>query len=290
MSSFSNIEVVDNLASFFNLIAQKKSIEPIWFRGQKDSTWKLRPSLYRRILEIFHRSSTTCNPTEFYELLVEKENIIFEEFKVRNYHLIKNNLPDKRLIWLSLMQHNELPTRLLDWTEQALPSMFFALSDFFNSPDYVGKKVPCVWILDPIQLNKNSESIYNEMVKEKQITFHKENLFNLFELDQTKDKDPSNLVPLPVLAPHINDRIHAQSGVFVTFPWKSDLLDKYSISPEDFLLSTFKSSNSYLTKVLLTSPRRICNELKEIGLKTSVIYPEMASSSKEIDEQFLRKY
>jgi hypothetical protein len=54
--------------------------------------------------------------------------------------------------WYFLMQHYGLPTRLLDWTESPLVALFFALAE--SSPKQ--EHGPCVWILNPAELNRKS--------------------------------------------------------------------------------------------------------------------------------------
>jgi hypothetical protein len=50
------------------------------------------------------------------------------------------------------MQHYGLPTRLLDWSREALVALLFALGEPVNDVERNHDKV--VWVLDPVRLNK----------------------------------------------------------------------------------------------------------------------------------------
>jgi hypothetical protein len=105
--------------------------EPKWFRGEPRSPTPLLPSLYREGLAAF-------------------ENPLLQMFRWRasGYHDL---VPDRERTdqWLFLAQHVGLPTRLLDWTENALIGLHFALQE----------KEPVIWMLNPLELNENVAGI-----------------------------------------------------------------------------------------------------------------------------------
>jgi len=83
----------------------------IWFRGLGDARWKLTPGIFRQSRRIYI-----------------EETSMFHVFQLRlsEHRRIYQSTFD----WLCLMQHYEMPTRLLDWTENVLIALFFAVNDF----------------------------------------------------------------------------------------------------------------------------------------------------------------
>jgi hypothetical protein len=56
------------------------------------------------------------------------------------------------------MRHSGIQTRLLDWTENFAVALYFALNgvDWKKSIEEKNKITPCVWIMDPFDLNKRN--------------------------------------------------------------------------------------------------------------------------------------
>jgi len=114
-----------------------------WFRGERKKDDKLRPKLFNLIDKIVDKNKK-----------LTFENDIAQEFRMRAPALYTRTPPYERIDeWLFLMQHNELPTRLLDWTEGALFALFFAINEIILKPDTKEKDSPMVWVLNPIMFN-----------------------------------------------------------------------------------------------------------------------------------------
>ncbi len=110
----------------------------LWFRGQDDD-WPLLP----KVLRIFKDPDTG-------------EDRRYNEFHIlntftalyRNY--ITERFEAKSIELLAFMQHNWLPTRLLDWTQSALIGLYFAVV----KATWNASETPVVWIMNPGKMNE----------------------------------------------------------------------------------------------------------------------------------------
>ena len=126
------IETINDLFKALSEIRGQQGVEhPIWYRGQQNSNWELIPSI--------HRNS-----------LINKERYLVNDFYIK-VKQIKDNTPNKEnyAAWMSLMQHYGLPTRILDWSESPVISLFFAT----EGNDNTRACDACLWVLLPRMLN-----------------------------------------------------------------------------------------------------------------------------------------
>jgi len=112
-----------------------------WFRGHASVAGGLAPRLFRK--SFLGEALTRFRPG------FEMERI--EEFRRRAPLLSQIPLPtdDDKLGWLVVMQHYGMPTRLLDWTENALVALYFAVH---MEPSEDAE----LWALLPYALNKEA--------------------------------------------------------------------------------------------------------------------------------------
>jgi len=97
------------------------------FRGHRDAEWKLIPGIGRT--RVSHST----------------EKSIYFDYQTMAGPLLSEGINPWSLA--ISMQHHGIPTRLLDWTDSFAVALYFALRD-------EGREVPCVWMLDPYELNR----------------------------------------------------------------------------------------------------------------------------------------
>lgn len=174
--------IIDSLGEYMDTVARlaakpngQPSCPPIlWFRGQGNARHSLVPSLFRtkvRIREDQERNGYTS--------LHYAEDIRTQHYIAKNYHLLSKE-PSSRVEWLEVMQHHQIKTRVLDWSESSLHSLLFAVEAFLDNRQYHERErqncSPCVWVLRPQELNKRimselrgSTTLHNELLRDLKI-------------------------------------------------------------------------------------------------------------------------
>jgi hypothetical protein len=121
-------ETVRTLAEFTNLIEQTcVDQSEVLFRG-RPCEWSLLPSLARERLT---------------DDVLAVEKSMLDEFQRHSLPYLRVT-PATTWDWLALGQHHGLPTRLLDWSQNPLTSLWFAVS----RPAHEGEN-GIVWVFRP---------------------------------------------------------------------------------------------------------------------------------------------
>jgi hypothetical protein len=179
-------EIVKDLREYIEKITSLKSNnnqDLILFRGQREFDKPLIPKIGRR--------ETKLKGKEQLEL-PEVEQRIFELFKRLSLPFIETK-PENNSEWLAIAQHHGLPTRLLDWTSNALAALWFAVHK-----EATPNKSAAVWILNPVDTD-----FIQPAATEK-----------LFDVESIKIYRPR----------HITKRLIVQSGYFTVHPFNQTTL------------------------------------------------------------------
>lgn len=144
------------------------------FRGHSSAFWKLTAGAHRLSAE----GSTSSQ-------LVENERWLLEEFK-RRARIFLPTPPTSDWEWLVFAQHFGLPTRLLDWSENPLVALFFAVRD-------------------------KNETATDGMI----YAYH----HGVKAVDLTSTIDPFTLVQIELVRPpHLDQRVLVQQSIFTAEP------------------------------------------------------------------------
>lgn len=249
---------------FLNTIEQAANIGSIlirsWFRGQNKIYNSLNPKLFREEFSIFH----TISNFEF--------NLI-EEFR-RLAPTYTSNLPneDDRLGWLFLMQHHGTPTRLLDWSQNILVALYFAVNGNFDTDGEL-------WAMVPTSLNSKSDINGYPTRHTSLMSYYLTEPFikDKNELKQALDLDQSiKIYPLALLP-----TLH--------FPRMVNQLSSFTIhsdSPDSII--ELLSQKEELVKYVIPSrnKRKLLNNLKSLGIYEHTLFPELDSLSRSIIKNY----
>lgn len=245
---------------------QRTAGHPLWFRGTGKLTYPLVASLYR------HPKSTSS------PALQELERKLMTRFRQRSIPYHSRDLSDD---WEALffMQHYGVPTRLLDWTENPLTGLHFALMSTTSKTATRGKvkntKSAAVWVLDP--------EIWNQIAL-KHVSYTGGPLspgdegLKGYSPSSVRGGTPTH--PVALYGAHNSARIVAQQGVFTIFGSNRTPMEK--------LVRSGMFSATVLSRVVI-SPTRIQsmrNSLLNHGITESTVFPDLEGLARETKRHF----
>jgi hypothetical protein len=151
----------------------------IWFRGQPKKDWKLIPSLGRGRRPV-----------------LQTEDYLIKRFR-QNATLLVGNTVQSEWDWLLVMQHHGVSTRLLDWTENPIVALYFAV---IEKPSTDG----ALWMLLPSELNMHSK------IKPKyslDIPSLDDPILENYSTRSIRSETKSRMDPIAIMAPRNTPRI-----------------------------------------------------------------------------------
>lgn len=264
--------VIESINDYIELITSLHCEgKEYWYRGQSNADFRLIPSGLRDMYAIedqrgnkFEKpvKDNPCSGSNNTVVYLPVEKMV-EEFASKADKYIDYSVTNM-VEWECIAQHYGLPTRVLDWTTNALDALYFAVCDCTigkMDTDYdnfletgFGGYGGAVFIIDPISVNKESV-VFNEGVEP-------------FILDVNNNvEDIQNYLnnarpPICINGVNKEKRICRQSGNFTTNSVLVWPLDYYNIF------------QNQMVKILVPYAffKDIRTQLKAIGITHENIY------------------
>lgn len=230
------------------------------FRGQSDANWGLQSTLERSVPEQGKRRNFEEHSLDNFK----------SKFRLYSREL---EMPEKKLSWLSLMQHYGVPTRLLDFTQSPYVALYFAIENLTPTKDgYLAiyaidysklVQASCDYVLSrDHDFEEYSSSL--KFFKKCEQAF--ESILDRRSYDVLWFVDPIQ----------INNRLEKQAGTFLI----SGAFDK-SI---DYLLDSSIYSSVQVDKLIIPHEfyKNIYALLRKINLGPKNIYGDLSGLAKDI--------
>ncbi len=280
----------------------------LWFRGQANAAWKLRPGAFRSTPKIDGSKRYVDEASTYYH------------FKLRLPAF--SNDCHSTFDWLALMQHHRLPTRLLDWTESILVGLFFAVYEEKPKKGCDGK----LFALDARRLNHlcGFDMPYPELAipeefdavlrAEMAVTHRLDRLIHrkavtdaalsylpdgphgrypqITQAVQSNKKAARRLrSPVAVFPRRLHGRMTFQSSMFTLHGGKrlyQRKNTKVPLIPKPIHLENAGKGKKILKEFLVPakSKKRIRNELRWLGIHEGSLFPEADFQSKLVKERW----
>lgn len=227
-----------------------KAEYPIWYRGHMSAEYKLIPSIMRK----YKVMKAKCKDKMKVSLgaFLRQE---YEEFKFRadgtSEAVERVGYTDSD--YIALMQHYSTASNFLDWTEDALSALYFALEGFFDkkvsnkqqnavlyvfSPalyNYARQKMILRWEANDcrqLEIEKEVVNIAGQNGIPNLTVSYNTDRYNMYQLGKEKNIYENSkpltskeleenkwiyYLPLAVYVSRLNKRIQAQSGIFLAY-------------------------------------------------------------------------
>lgn len=243
----------------------------LWFRGVSRTSHKLVPSLYRNSLG---KQEEALRRTE------EQLNRRFRDRSMPYSFQSRDESSDTSVLhsWWRLftMQHYGTPTRLLDWSENAMTALCFAVFEAASAQPCTQDAV--VWVLNPAKWNHTGNSNHNAALS---VDDHGASPYA--PLPSSHQHVPSNW-PLAIFGMHNNPRIATQQGTFIVFaPGKAASMEELAIAAPS------NGGGGTILKAIVIdkdSISAIAAALRKLGFAHSSLYPDLHGLSTDLKKDF----
>lgn len=244
-----------------------------WYRGTGNSSYDLKPSLFR-------------HPTlKDIESLIKTESKMLDDFRRQSVLMpgeLAGTAVDAELRTLFYMQHYGIPTRLLDWSNNPFIALYFALTSARPDDSPAGYSADAaVWVLNPIKWNRvalahSSHNDNGALTSQEAGPAYGPRKLHLNGLADPLAIKTLNEQCACCLGISNNARMFAQRGVFTIFGRETEGME--------IQFGKFKHLADSLVKFVIPKGKiaELLTLLLKLGYTDSVSYPDLHGLAMEI--------
>lgn len=290
---------IDNASQFIKWYDQMKSSllaeGPFgnFFRGVTDARYKLYNSAQRFwIRNNLREVESLAKPLSYIDMIqnmIDKAKEVKLLQQVFGYYDLKSEQQDFPL--LSILQHYNAPTPLMDWTYDLDVALYFAIDGLVRSDkanvieDYVSiyrinKKIHSSFMLD--NLNFISGNIFPSLKNlANWVTDLRVLYISDFEIQGAVDKFNRLIKPLTT---YYNLNILAQKGIFIFNPNENVPLEDFAVAPG----AGYADSRVFCYNINKDLAELIKYRIGKEGINAGFIYPELKNYAQTILTDYLK--
>lgn len=268
---------------------------PVWLRGHASAAYRLTPSVLRDTIPLISPFGRPLDGTEIIRAgggidTGPSPERMLDDFKRRALPFV-NLVPRNDFEWLFLMQHHGVPTRLLDWTTNALVALYFAVdgvkvepkpsvdggADASTGLDEFDRDSAAVFLMNPRKINQELQIGVADPVD---VAAEYDRWHPYSRPMDTNGGEINTYAPICIVAPQVSHRIRAQSGLFTLHGTNLEPLDHYV------------ATRPLISKILIphSAALTIRAELHTLGITPSFIFPDLDGVAREVRENELRTF
>jgi len=288
---------IESVAQYIETVQEIAAEEDqaVWLRGVSKASHRLLPSVLRNTVPHMSARGELLRGNEIVtaggsiDTGISPERML-DDFKRRAVPFL-DSIPRNDFEWLFLMQHHGVPTRLLDWTTNALVALFFAVDGVKLDPDAdrdvaatlepgelneFDAHASAIYLINPCKVNGELQVDIAEPIDIAANYKH----WKSFARPMDGSSGLDVYAPICIVAPQISPRIRAQSGLFTLHGSNLEPIDHYVVV------------RPLITKFLIPHPTavRIRSDLHLLGITPSFIYPGLDGVAKDVTESAQRNF
>jgi hypothetical protein len=283
------------------LLNDVRIVGQIWFRGHQNCDLSLRPGLYREgTIRHLHKQSGSPipadEPANLFDELFDLEHELRIDFTSYGHLLNETNQAKTAIDWYFLMQHHGIPTRLLDWTTNALAALFFSLDEFRRKREEAVAEDPAspacvaVWMVDAYWLADCLSSEWGSPL----LAWSDDALRFVPPLETLIDKmgDSKALLPghaMPIEPPAMHPRVAAQEGRFIIFGRTQDLLDEKIRLEQKDDCSGVEELRLEQIRFEVDDVEALLRDLAQLGVSKRTLFPDLSGLADFVRWKHLHK-